>query len=68
MGFDVRHFVADDGRELVLVVGDLQQTVVHANPTARQRKRVGLIIVEDGHFPMVCGARVERARDGERDA
>ena len=55
-GFNVGHFVSDDGREQPLLVGDtLVQTARDVNIRARQGKGVDLAGVEQAHAPLFDG-------------
>src|SRR5919106_707224 len=51
-GDRVRHLVADHRGQLVVVLGDLEQSGVHADLAARQSKRVRLIVLEHRELPV----------------
>ena len=61
----VRHLVADDRGELVLIGGHAQQAGVDADLAARQRESVGRIVPEQGDLPSLLAA-AECAGHGPR--
>ena len=69
LGRDVRDFVADDRRQLMLVLGDFQQSAQHADLAAGHRERIDRLALEDGELPLdVVVRRFEHTDDGLRHA
>ena len=54
---DVGDLVADDGRELVLVFRDLEDSREHADMPAGEREGIDLLAVEHLDLPVLVGVR-----------
>jgi hypothetical protein len=65
---DVRDFVTNDGRQLVLVLGNFEDTAEDANLAAGHCKSVDRLLLKDREFPLdVVVGRFELLDHGLRD-
>ncbi len=66
LGEHVGHLMANDGGQLILGRGDLEQALIDPNLAAGEGEGVDAVLIENDHFP---GARIaQRGDEGHRHA